>query len=354
MTQDAAQWDPYDEEYADAENRFLDFRGDLVHRQPKRRNILDDSDIFELQVSEEQYKTAISSMLGTNDTYVFKLNDDVDPHSVVNDSFDFIKDDDYMQAVVSDPTGYFDEEPHQISVTARGSKSKISMEYGNISLDGFKNNEDDNIYELAAAHAETPKGVTAEHLSKVLRIPEEVAQHKLDVTRQLNKQDADTSLSCRFGTNNRSLWYKRISSLFYNDIFFSKQVISKREFSMMQLFVSNKGFVKVYGMKSEKEYINALKRLCKEVGAPKAFIVDSARTKKSNKVRQFLNKVGTTFCVLEGQTQYADRSELYIVLMKSCVGKDMRESKSPMQLWCFACERIASVMTHTTNNLFQL
>ena len=32
---------------------------------------------------------------------------------------------------------------------------------------------------------------------------------------------------------------------------------------MMQLFVSDKGFVKVYGMKSEKEFINALKLSCK-------------------------------------------------------------------------------------------
>ena len=54
---------------------------------------------------------------------------------------------------------------------------------------------------------------------------------------------------------------------------------------MMQLFVSDKGFVKVYGMKSEKEFINALKLFCKEVGAPKAFIVDGAQVEKSNKVR---------------------------------------------------------------------
>ena len=81
---------------------------------------------------------------------------------------------------------------------------------------------------------------------------------------------------------------------------------------MMQLFVSNKDFVKVYGVKSEKESISALKLFCKEVGAPKAFIVDSACTEKSNKFCQFLNKVGTTLRVLEGQTQHADRAELYI------------------------------------------
>ena len=92
---------------------------------------------------------------------------------------------------------------------------------------------------------------------------------------------------------------------------------------MMQLFVIDKGFVKVYGMKPEKEFINAIKLFCKEVGAPKSFIVDSACTKKSNKVRQFMSKVGTTLRVLEGQNQHADRAELYIGPMKSGVGKDM-------------------------------
>ena len=95
------------------------------------------------------------------------------------------------------------------------------------------------------------------------------------------------------------LRYKRILSLFYTDTFFSKQVISKRGFSMMQLFVSDKGFVKVYGMKSEKEFINALKLFCKEVGAPKAFIVDRAQAQTSKKVRHFLGHVGTTLRVLE-------------------------------------------------------
>ena len=73
---------------------------------------------------------------------------------------------------------------------------------------------------------------------------------------------------------------------------------------MMQLFVSDKGFFKVYGMKSEKEFINYLKLFCKEVGVPKAFIVDSAQTEKSNKVRKFINKVGTTLRVSEGHTQH--------------------------------------------------
>ena len=71
---------------------------------------------------------------------------------------------------------------------------------------------------------------------------------------------------------------------------------------MIQLFVSDKGFVKVYDVKSKKELINTLKLFCKEVWAPKAFMANGARTEKSNKVRHFQNKVGTTLRVLEGET----------------------------------------------------
>ena len=160
-------------------------------------------------------------------------------------------------------------------------------------------------------------------MSKVWRISDEVAQQTLEVTTQLNKQDVNASLSRCFGTNNRMLRYKRISSLFYTDTLFSSKVISKRVFSVIQIFVSDKGFFNVYGMKSEKAFINALKLFCKEVGAQKAIIVDPAQTDKSNKVRKFLNKVGTNLRVLEEGTQHADRYELYIGLMKRGVGKDM-------------------------------
>ena len=76
-----------------------------------------------------------------------------------------------------------------------------------------------------------------------------------------------------------------------------------------------------------------------------------------------MNKIGdlggrtyiqTILRVLESYTQHDYRAELYIRIMKSGVGKDMQESNSTKRLWCYACERRASVMTLTANNLFQL
>ena len=73
------------------------------------------------------------------------------------------------------------------------------------------------------------RGVTAEHLSKVWRISDEVAQRTLKVTTQLNKQDVNPSLSRRFGTNDRMLRYKRILSLFYIDMVYLAPGAAQRD-----------------------------------------------------------------------------------------------------------------------------
>ena len=115
------------------------------------------------------------------------------------------------------------------------------------------------------------------------------------------------------------------------DMFFSK-VKSKKNFTMMQLFVSDKVFVKVYRIKSETEVLNAVKLFCKEVGVSKAVIVDPSPSQTSDKVRQFHHKVGKTLCMLKGSIQHSDTAKLYIRLMKKLVGRDMRELNSPMKL----------------------
>ena len=87
--------------------------------------------------------------------------------------------------------------------------------------------------------------------------------------------------------------------------------------------MSDNGFVEVYGMESEKEFLKALQIFFKEVGSTKAFIVDPYPYQKSNELQTFLNKVGTTLLVLEESNHHSDISELYIGLIKSGVGKDM-------------------------------
>jgi hypothetical protein len=115
---------------------------------------------------------------------------------------------------------------------------------------------------------------------------------------------ADTSLSRRAGTNDRMLCYKRIQSMFFMDTFFvTKRAKSVRGFTMMQIFVSDKGFVKVYGMTSQTDIPKAMKLFAKEVGAPNTFVCDPHSNQKSKEVRAFCLKIGCTLRVLEEGTQ---------------------------------------------------
>ena len=84
---------------------FFGFRGYLIDRQPKQQKFLDDSDIYELQVSQERYESAISSIVSKNDTCVFTSNEENNlcPNPQYDD-MDFIRDYDFMQAGITDLT----------------------------------------------------------------------------------------------------------------------------------------------------------------------------------------------------------------------------------------------------------
>ena len=92
----------------------------------------------------------------------------------------------------------------------------------------------------------------------------------------------------------------------------------------MQLFVSDKGFVKVYGMKSKFQPPQSPRLSTKEVSIPNVFIIDLLREQTLAVVYAFCHKIGTKLRILEERTQHADRDELYIGLLKEAVPKDLR------------------------------
>jgi hypothetical protein len=58
--------------------------------------------------------------------------------------------------------------------------------------------------------------------------------------------------------------------------------------------------------------------------------------------------------VLESQTQWANRAELYIGLIKEATRKDMWASGLPLVLWDYYMECRALIYLVTAKNLFQL
>jgi hypothetical protein len=211
-------------------------------------------------------------------------------------------------------------------------------------------------YLVSATHAKRHGGVDASHLSKVWKIDVEAAKRTLGVTTQESQRTDNPKLSRNYGTNDRMLRYKRMHEYFFMDTLFATKKAGKssRGHSCCQLFVTNKGFIYAVPMKSKLEVLQAVKEFPKEIGAPDAIICDAASEQKSKALRKFLGEIGTTLRVLEEGTPWANKAELYIVLIKEAVRKDMKDSNCPLAFWDYCVERRARINNLTAKPMFKL
>ena len=197
---------------------------------------------------------------------------------------------------------------------------------------------------ISAISAGKPKGPSASFLSKLWLVSESLAEEAIKSNTQLCRHSSDNTLSRQFTTNDRMLRYRRLNSTFYSDTMFATpEAKSTRGFTCCQVFVSDKGYVAVYPMKSQHDFETALHWFCKQVGVPVKLVVDAHKAQTSNKTKRFCDQTGTILRILEKGTPWANRAELYIGLLKESVRKDMRESNSPMCLWDYAIERRALI-----------
>ena len=151
-----------------------------------------------------------------------------------------------------------------------------------------------------------------------------MAVKTIALTSQLNQECENTSLARNLGTNYRMLRYRRIKSHFFTDTFYvTKKAKSTRGHTCMQFFFSNKGFVKVYPMKLQRDYPASLRLFAEYVGSPEILVCDPHPSQKSFEVKYFCNNIGTTLKLLEQVTQWENRAELYVGLVKEAVRKDI-------------------------------
>ena len=176
-------------------------------------------------------------------------------------------------------------------------------------------------------------GVTPEFLSKIWSVSDDQAKDIIKSNTQLNRVPNEGMLSKQFSTNDRMLRYRRIQSYFFTDtMFVTAKAKSTRGYTMLQLFVSDKGFVAVYPMERKSQFHDCLQVFCKEVGVPISLVVDPSKEQTSKAVKRFCNQAGTTLRVLEEHTQWANRAELYIGFLKEAIRKDLKRSNCPMVL----------------------
>ena len=188
--------------------------------------------------------------------------------------------------------------------------------------------------------AQRPNHLSPAFLSRIWCINEERAEAALQSNSHSNRRSTDTSLSRHYSTNDRMLRYKRINSLFYTDTFFvtASGKSRPRGNTCMQLFVSDKGFIAVYPMQRKSQFQDVLHLFCKEIGVPDKLVVDPSGEQTSKPVKLFCQQVGLTLRILEESTQWANRAELYIGIIKEAIRKDLCESNCPLVLWNYYAE----------------
>ena len=104
---------------------------------------------------------------------------------------------------------------------------------------------------VSSTQASRSRGVTKDFLSKLWLIPKNLAQDTIPRNTQMHRQSQDNFLSRNYTTNDRMLRYKRLQSVFFTDTIFASKHKSTRGNKCYQVFVSDKGYVAVYPMKSQ-------------------------------------------------------------------------------------------------------
>ena len=89
-----------------------------------------------------------------------------------------------------------------------------------------------------------------------------------------------------------------------------------------KIFVTAKGFI--YGMpiNSKGKVLQAIKQVDKEIYAPEAIICDVVGEQTSINVCKLCRGIGTTMRVLEKETLWLNKYDLYICLINEPVRKD--------------------------------
>ena len=91
------------------------------------------------------------------------------------------------------------------------------------------------------------------------------------------------------------------------------------ETRVVKYFVSDNDFLSLYPMRQESEYPLDLKLFSKEVGAPDVLVCDGSKTQNQRQVKLLCTQMGTTLKKLEAGTQWANRAELVIGILKEAV-----------------------------------
>ena len=148
--------------------------------------------------------------------------------------------------------------------------------------------------------------------------------------------------------------YIGIHSTFFSDTMFATpESNSTRGNNCCQLSVSEKGAFATYPMRSQEEVRMVLHLFFKQIVVPVNLVVDVHQYQTYIKVNRLCDQTGTILKILEKDSPWKNRSELYVVLPKEAVLKDNHALHSPMVIWDYIIEHRSLIRNTIPHPLFQ-
>ena len=352
LTPDLPQWNPYSQHFSSNEESLTDHLGDVIDSQVRKRHC---SSLMTSMINRSSYESAVDEVCAENEPFTDVWSPTVSMAEVDSSMF--------SNALLSQTIqSHFKMNIGSTTCFAQKDDDSLFESPTNVNIIEDELDEDASpppgyglgIAEVSAVALKSD-GVSADFLAKIWHVKHEEAVKVLDQSTQLCRKGGNNTLSRHYDTNDRMLRYRRLNSMFFTDTFFVTKVgKSSRGNTCAQLFVSDKGYVQLYPMKSKGDFHHALKQFCKDVGVPQKLVCDPSGEQTSRKVKDFCHQVGTTLRVLEESTQWANRAELYVGLFKESVRQDLRRSNAPMVLWDYCAERRCLIHNVLPKSLFQL
>ena len=189
-----------------------------------------------------------------------------------------------------------------------------------------------NIYSIKTANGSVST-LTPGILADIWGIGLETARNTIKVTTRLSPRNTtDITLNRRYAMNDRNVRYKHLDTVLFMDTMFASKRVGKsyRDFTCVQVYASEFGWVKADPMKREKDIHASLKSLFKEIGVPRKLIVDGARAQVKGKARENCDLASCKIIELEKGTPSSNRAERYIRILKDTSKRDMNESDCPV------------------------
>ena len=146
------------------------------------------------------------------------------------------------------------------------------------------------------------------------------------------RNTTDITLNRRYSQNDRMVRYRHLNiNTFMDTMFASKRVgKSHRDYTCVQVYATEFGWIRADPMKSEKNIYHSLKSMFKEIGVPSKLVVDGARAQGKGKSRDLCDHSSCDVVELEKNTPTYNRAERYIQLLKNSCKRDMTQSDSPI------------------------